>query len=286
MRRRLIWNAREGGHFFLPLVLAVLVLPVVAGAGAPPRATPRTILAVFAHPDDEVTIGPLLAHYAKQGVGVHLAIVTSGQRGAKHAKIPPGDRLGAVRETEARAACKAYGIHEPFFLREQDGTLSSMQRHDEIVHRLREIMQKVRPSVIITWGPDGLTGHPDHRAVSNLVTEIFQAYGGSWEKGLVPEKLYYVAYPESKFALQIAPFPRRLASVRDSYISTIVQAQDGLAAAAEAERCYRSQHTPEMMKAFNEMIANHLQGNVYLRLALRRLDRAMKPEADLFDGIP
>src|ERR1051325_6480341 len=128
----------------------------------------QTILAIFAHPDDDVAIGPLLAHYAKQRVKVYLAIVTSGQQGTNsYAKIPAGDELGAVRENEAKTACQAYGVTELFLLGEQDGSLSSMKRHSEIRNRLLEIIRQVRPSVIITWGPDGLTGHPDHRAVSN-----------------------------------------------------------------------------------------------------------------------
>jgi LmbE family N-acetylglucosaminyl deacetylase len=52
------------------------------------------MLAVFAHPDDETFVGPLLAHYARQGVRVHLAIVTDGEKGASpHAGIRAGPDL-------------------------------------------------------------------------------------------------------------------------------------------------------------------------------------------------
>jgi LmbE family N-acetylglucosaminyl deacetylase len=96
-----------------------------------------------------------------QGVKVYLVVLTSGQDGVTaHAKIPAGAQLGAVREAESRAACKAYGIEEPFLFGEQDGSLASMQHNDHIIHRLEEIIQTVQPSVIITFGPDGITGTP------------------------------------------------------------------------------------------------------------------------------
>jgi len=241
----------------------------------------RAILAIFAHPDDEVAVGPLLSHYAKQRVPVYLAFVTSGQKGVReHAKIPAGEKLGAVRELEAKAACKVYGIAEPFFLGEQDGSLSSMLRHDAIVSRLREIIRRVQPAVIITWGPEGLTGHPDHRAVGNLVTEIFQMWGRN--RGYAPAKLYYVAYPKSKFPKPAPPFGGLVGSVDDSYITTIIPAKDGLPSAVRAQECYKSQHTPEVMKAIYAMLEKVLEGDICLRLVLPQVRCPAGAEHDLF----
>jgi LmbE family N-acetylglucosaminyl deacetylase len=269
----------------LAALISMLGSPApVLGGGAPPS---KKILAVFAHPDDDITIGPLLAHYAAQGVKVYLVVVTSGQDGVTpHAKIPAGPQLGAVREAESRAACKAYGIEEPFLFGEQDGSLASMQHHDQIIHRLGEIIQKVQPSVIITFGPDGVTGHADHRAVSNMVTEIFQMFRVYQPTGFMPQKLYYVSFPESLFGKPVPPFPGLVASVDDGYITTIIPAKDGLAAAALAEECYKSQYTPEVMKAFNAMMEKVLEGNIYLRLALSQIRRSAEVEHDLYVGVP
>jgi LmbE family N-acetylglucosaminyl deacetylase len=270
-----------------PTILIFLVLIAIGSVKAFGRVNTRqrpskTILAIFAHPDDEVSIGPLLTHYAKRGVRVYLAVVTSGQQGVNSfAKIPAGDQLGGVREAESREACQAYGISEPFLLQEQDGTLSTMRRHDEIVDRLAQIIRQIRPSVIVTWGPDGLTGHPDHRAVSNLVTEVFQNSDELWKKGESPQKLYYVVFPKSKSS----NLPKSFKNVSDSYITTIVHASDGLNAAAKAEESYRSQHTPEDMKFWNETMAKLLNGNIYLRLALSRIRRSTQHETDVFTGI-
>jgi LmbE family N-acetylglucosaminyl deacetylase len=274
---------------------AVAVLALAAGcalsagpaAGAEP-APSRTILAIFAHPDDDATVGPLLAHYAKQGVRVHLAIVTSGQQGVTaHAKIPAGSELAAVREAEARAACKAYGIEEPDLLGEQDGTLGTMKRHDAIVARLRAIIKKTEPSVILTFGPDGITGHADHRAVGNMVSEIFQGLDAAHATGPVPAKLYYVAIPSSRLANLPANTPVTVAgTVSDAYITTVVNAQDGLEAAARAEACYKSQYTPEGIKFVNGLMANVLRGNVSLRLAFVRAGHINAHEKDIFQNLP
>jgi LmbE family N-acetylglucosaminyl deacetylase len=120
----------------------------------------KKILAVFAHSDDDITIGPLLAHYAAQGVKVYHVVLTSEPDGVTaHAKIPAGAQLGAVREAESRAACKAYGIEEPFLFGEQDGSLASMQHHDHVIHRLGEIVTSRRPSSLLS-GQTALRGTP------------------------------------------------------------------------------------------------------------------------------
>jgi LmbE family N-acetylglucosaminyl deacetylase len=162
-----------------------------------------------------------------------------------------------------------------------------MKHHDEIVARLAEIIQNVKPSVIITFGPDGVTGHTDHRAVSNMVTEVFQTFPVNHPSGPIPDKLYYVAYPASLLAGNAAAsLPGRVATVSDTYVTTVVESRDGLAAAARAEECYVSQHTPEMMAGLNQVMANVLKGNIYLRLALFRQDAKTNSEKDVFQGIP
>lgn len=270
--------------FALGCGMILCMSPTLHAAGA----QSRTILAIFAHPDDDATIGPLLAHYAKLGIRVHLAIVTSGQQGVTpHAKIPAGSELAAVREAEARAACKAYGIEEPDLLGEQDGTLGTMKRHDAIVARLRAIIEKTQPAVVITFGPDGITGHPDHRAVGNMVSEVFQGLDAEHASGPIPEKLYYVVVPASRLAKAPANLPVMASgSVIDSYITTVVNAQDGLEAAARAEECYKSQYTPDGMKQINGIMANVLGGNVSLRLAFVRTGHVNAKEMDVFQSLP
>jgi LmbE family N-acetylglucosaminyl deacetylase len=281
-------NRNSVGGWAMAMLVLAAGLSLAAAQHLQAQTSNKSILAIFAHPDDDIMIGPLLPHYAKAGVQVQLVIVTSGQQGVTpHAKIPAGAQLGAIREAESRAACKAYGINEPILLGEQDGTLGTMKRHDEIVARLDEIVHNLKPSVIITFGPDGITGHTDHRAVSNMVTEVFQTFPANHPAGPIPGKLYYVTYPASLFSTAAAAsLPGRVATMSDSYVTTVVESKDGLAAAARAEECYVSQHTPETMATLNQAMANVLKGNIYLRLALSRPDAATNSEKDVFARLP
>jgi hypothetical protein len=75
---------------------------------------PRTLVAVFAHPDDETIVSPALAQYARQGAKVYVVIATDGRKGvAKHAGIPAGDSLATVRAGEARCSARELGVQPP-----------------------------------------------------------------------------------------------------------------------------------------------------------------------------
>ncbi len=176
----------------LSLIGALAAVP----SSPAPRPAPRTLLAVFAHPDDETTMSGTLARYRLEGVSIVLATVTSGQKGGPN----PGDALGARREAELRAACRELGLGPPVLFGFMDGTVAT-DRHDEIRARIRELVRKVRPQVMVTFGPDGVTGHPDHIAVGQLATEVFDeetALAGG------PRRLFYVVLPRS-VALKVGP---------------------------------------------------------------------------------
>jgi LmbE family N-acetylglucosaminyl deacetylase len=142
---------------------------------------PRTLLAVFAHPDDETFAGPVLARYAREGAKVYLAIATKGEKGTNdRAGIPGGDPLAKVRREEAACACRQLGIEPPIFFELNDGELGAMtnplgRNVQSVADKLQEQIAKLHPRVIITWGPEGGYGHPDHRLVSDAVTQVIQS---------------------------------------------------------------------------------------------------------------
>jgi len=142
---------------------------------------PRTLLAVFAHPDDETFVGPVLARYARQGIRVYLAIATKGEKGTNdRARISPGDPLAKVRRDEATCACKQLGIEPPIFFELNDGELGAMtnplgRNIQAVADKLHDLIAKLQPQVIVTWGPEGGYGHPDHRLVSDAVTQVIQS---------------------------------------------------------------------------------------------------------------
>jgi LmbE family N-acetylglucosaminyl deacetylase len=99
---------------------AAFLAPGCPSAGT--HRQPKTLLAVFAHPDDEAFVGPLLSHYARQGVRVRLAIVTGGGKvGSARLGIPAGPEMARVRAQEARCSCRALGVEAPILLGFEDG---------------------------------------------------------------------------------------------------------------------------------------------------------------------
>jgi N-acetylglucosamine malate deacetylase 2 len=136
--------------------------------------TNTSLLAVFAHPDDETfRCGGTLALLAQRGVRVQVLTATRGQAGS--CGDPPlcaPEELPAVRENELRCACAALGIQPPILLDYQDGQLSETDP-ERIVSEILAVVREVRPKMILTYGPDGVSGHPDHIAIGRFATEAF-----------------------------------------------------------------------------------------------------------------
>jgi len=103
----------------------VVTVTTMAAAGAYRQVAPRTLVAVWAHADDEVPVGPILARYAREGAQVYMIIATDGAQGASNTMIPRGPELARVRADEARCSAQALGAHSPIFLGFPDGALGS-----------------------------------------------------------------------------------------------------------------------------------------------------------------
>ena len=162
------------------------------------QEAPKTLVAVFAHGDDEGAAAPILARYAREGAQVYLVIATDGAQGGAHTSIPRGPELARVRSEEARCAADALGIHAPILLGFHDAQLGNYMedplRLFQLTARVQAELQRLRPDAVITWGRDGATGHPDHRLVSSVVTQLVRA--GAPE---APERLFYVSLPAEGF---------------------------------------------------------------------------------------
>lgn len=256
----------SGRRLLLSIGCAVLCAPGVAAArNAPESSQPRTLLAVFAHPDDETMVGPLLARYAREpGTRVVLAIVTNGDQGVTpFAKIPAGEPLAAVRAKEAACACEALGAAPPVLLGMPDGGLASSQVLADAAARLKKVVDDVRPDAIVTWGPEGGYGHPDHRLVSALVTQLVQA-------GEAAPLLYYVGLPKSRLrsdAMKSLRFPAPFAPVIDEMLNVRVPyTADDMERARTSLACHASQFTPETMKTIGALTDAIHAGRMHLRL--------------------
>jgi N-acetylglucosamine malate deacetylase 2 len=147
----------------------------------------RKILVILAHPDDECfPIGGTLAKYAAEGVEIKLVCATRGEAGIP--EMQPGP-AGHVREAELRQAARVLGVQEVQFLDYLDGALDQADP-EEIVEQLVQDIRQVRPQAVITFGPDGISGHPDHLAVHFAATAAF-------ERAKVEARLYYIAPSEA-----------------------------------------------------------------------------------------
>lgn len=231
--------------------------------------SPKTIMAVFAHPDDEIDVSPLLSKLAAKGHKVYLTIATRGDMGVRdHAQIPAGDSLANVRARETACACTEMGIQPPVLLGLNDGKLANNTALELLRIKLDSVFTLYQPDLVITWGPDGGSGHPDHRMVGAVVSQLYQRGPASpfpmllytgiptdhWE--LVPpyqaeeSKRYHAGYK----TLNKKHLPIRIKS------DTAMQEK-----AIRAMRCYASQYPTEELDDNELWMKNMNRDTVYLR---------------------
>ena len=129
-------------------------------------------MCVLAHPDDEsLGTGGALAKCAAEGVATYLVTATRGERGrfGDSTESPGPDIVGKAREAELRAAANELGLREVTFLDYPDGALDKVDTA-EASAKIAGHLRRVKPHVVITFGPEGAYGHPDHIAISQLTT--------------------------------------------------------------------------------------------------------------------
>jgi LmbE family N-acetylglucosaminyl deacetylase len=243
----------------LARVLAAALLAAVPLHAQPPAARP--VLAVFAHPDDERIVGPLLARLAREGRATHLVIATDGSQGVRDfAGIPAGPALAAVRTQEARCAATRLGVRRLHQLGLPDGGLASFDALGRLRSGLVAIVDSLRPAAILTFGPEGGTGHPDHRLVGDVVTQIVQA-----DARHATVELLYASLPTERLRTA-PPASPSVHGMAEALLTVRVPFEAGdLTAGREEFACHRSQYTPAEMDAVNRYLAHAWNGAVWLR---------------------
>jgi LmbE family N-acetylglucosaminyl deacetylase len=252
------------------LVGSTVVVVTATLAPAATQERPRTLVALLAHADDESAAAPVLARYAREGVAVHLIVASDGSAGSGTQRYltrpdsgPTGDSLAIVRAEEARCAAGALGTHAPILLGFPDGKLGDYVSDRGLIFQLTERIareiERLRPDVVITWGPDGGTGHPDHRMVSNIATQL-QRTGAPG----MPDRLFYMYLPAE--AIRMAN-PQRgeppLLLPEPKYFTVRVRfTPPDLAAAQKSMACHRTQFTPEMLQRVIQGQERVLNGEV------------------------
>lgn len=156
-----------------------------------------TVLAIVPHPDDEsYAFGGLLALLSNRGWRCVVHCASSGEGGQRHDGGPMGpEALARAREGELATSCEILGAEPPVCWRLPDGGLR--ERNEEGMRRTREAFKQEQPELVLTLGPDGAYGHPDHLAVHAWVRETRAAMAPGERPALL-----FVAFSKGLFLPQ------------------------------------------------------------------------------------
>ena len=195
--------------------------------------TRRTILGIFAHPDDE-SMGPggTLAKYAAAGHRVAFVTATDGGAGRLFEERPSDEagrrELERVRRAETIAAAQVLGIEHLGFLGWADRELAQRDVL-EVEGTVATFLRRERPDVVLTFHGSGISYHPDHRVITLAVMGAFLGAGRlDWyadgdEATLPPHppaKLY--VYTAVDRAIRRERWPRRVYLSPDDEITTFI----------------------------------------------------------------
>ena len=259
---------------FVPAVEST-VFPKVAAASSQDVATgvsTKTLAVLLAHADDESAVGPILARYARDGVQVHLIVATDGAQGAGATGnlLRPdsglrGDDLARARGEEAKCAADALGVRPPIFLGFPDGKLGDYIGDRSLLYRLTDPiageLQRLHPDAVVTWGPDGGTGHPDHRLVSNIATQLARAAAPG-----VPARLFYMSLPAEGMRAMVPQRgePQLLIPEARYFTVRVPFTQRDLDAAQQAMVCHRTQFSEDQVRRLGPVAARVWNGEIRL----------------------
>jgi LmbE family N-acetylglucosaminyl deacetylase len=235
------------------------------------------LLAVVAHPDDESRIiGGTLAKCAAEGLRTSVLCATRGEQGSRgEPPLCSPEELPAVRERELREACAILGVQNLRLLDYRDGELAKGQP-DKIIGEILQTFEDWKPKVVITFGPEGRTGHRDHVAIHRFATEAFEQAKGP----AAPAKLYYMAFPQSIREVISPRFPGQ----PDETITVTLDVSRWLEIKRRAIAAHRTQARPPFAH-LSEARRWEILSREYYVLAKSRLPGPSGRERDLFDGI-
>ena len=265
-----------------PAILVATML--MASQETPSPRPPRTLALVVAHADDEGPVAPILARYAREGVSVYEIIASDGMAGAgfqgnipRPEAGPTGQDLVRQRAEEARCSAQALGLQAPILLGFPDGKLGDYVGDRSLLYRLtdrlQQELQRLQPDVVLTWGPDGGIGHPDHRLVGNIVTQLQRAGAPG-----VPERVFYMYLPaEGIRAMSPRGVPPFMIPQARYFTTRVSFTPEDFDASKRAMACHRSQFTPEVVERVTAAAARELNGQIGLVPAFD-----VKPGTDLF----
>lgn len=279
----------------------------------------RTLMAVFAHPDDEsFGAGGTLALYARRGYRVILLCATRGEAGTVDPKFMRGfASIAELREAELRCAAEHLGLDAVHFLGYRDsgmpGSADNSHPDAQIAHPVEEVAGRIvqhirveRPDVVITFDPIGGYRHPDHIHIQQATTLAFEHGADPTfhpESGppFQPGALYYHVFPHRFLRLltRVMPFfgadPRHFGRNRDIDLKALTEFEfpvhvriDTSAVAgakAEAGACHASQGGIQMRNGLMGLVVRSMGGAESYMQAIPPIVGPVRLRRDLFDSI-
>jgi len=267
-------------------------------------ASELRLMCVLAHPDDEsLATGGVLASCAAEGLTTYLLTATRGERGrfGDGTESPGPDVVGKAREAELLAAARELGISEVRFLDCPDGALEKVDRTAPIA-KIAGHLRRVKPQVVITFGPEGAYGHPDHIAISQLTTAAIVCaadplFGTQSALGAPHRvsKFYFIAWSPKKWAAYETAL-RKLVFVVDGAerqatpwpdwaVTTVINTSHVWPTVQRAVSCHRTQMA--IYKKLGELPEEHHRALWGTQEFYRVFSTVNGParESDLFEGL-
>ena len=236
----------------------------------------KTILAIFPHSDDQTAVGPVLLKYSKQGKVYIIYVVDDIDTLGLDITLA-GDSINHVKIAEAKCACKKLNI-QPIFLGmgrfiydPRKGSKEYFIKTKKLKENLQQKINDLNPDAIITYGPDGDNGHPEHRIVSSLITELI-LYNGWVER----YPLYYMGWLKEKSPKEQL---EGAGEVDKKYLAVEVHySEEEEALAFESFTCYKKEFNAKQMQEVKEENAADNSNIFYFR----QLIVSPKKKTDLF----
>jgi len=264
-----------------------------------------TLLLVHAHPDDEaISTGGVMMKAKADGHRVVLVTATRGEVGEIHNmdEAASRPRLGEIRTEELKAAGKILGVDRQEFLGYRDSGMVGTADNDnplsfhraplgEAAGKLAAIIREERPDVVITYGEDGVYGHPDHIKAHYVTNAAVDLIAG---EGKPVRKLYYTAIPRTMMEEFMRRMPEearqqnpdmRIAGTPDELVTTRIDASAYVDRKRSAFAAHVTQNDPNSWFAtMADQIYRLAFGTEYFQLARGKAGSEL-PETDVFAGI-
>ena len=258
-------------------------------------ASELKLMAVLAHPDDEsLGTGGTLAKYSGEGIETFVVTATRGERGrfGDGVESPGPEIVGRTREAELRAAANELGVREVSVLGYPDGGLERVNRA-EIVQTVAGHIARIRPHVVITFGPDGAYGHPDHIAISQITCAAVVAAAGA---GHQVSKLYFIAWSAGPWRAYEAALRKLVFRVDGEERQAVPWLEWAITTRLDTTAVWQTvwravtEHRTQMAiyRKFGELAAEHqraLWGTQEFYRVFSAVDVGTDKETDIFEGL-